>query len=89
MSELKQIGRWYVQDDDTVVAYPHQEWTTQKYDRELGRKSFRAREDTKLEVSERSDGKWEVMDKTLKTKTYPDKETLLVALALQGVRVDE
>lgn len=41
------------------------------------------------EISERSDGQWEVMDKTLKVKLYPDKDTMLTALALQGVNIDE
>lgn len=41
------------------------------------------------EISERSDGKWEVMDKSLKPKVYPDKDTMLTALALQGVNIDD
>ena len=62
---------------------------TLRQDRAMSRKMLQLQIFNTAEISERSDGKWEVMDKSLKIKTYPDKETMLVALALQGVKIDE
>lgn len=64
-------------------------WVSTQQDRKWSRDAVKNIESNTHEISERSDGKWEVMDKSLKPKVYPDKDTMIVALALQGVNVDE
>ena len=87
MSDLKLCSRGRV-IEGRYHPYEGLSWLAPIHDRAVSRSNI-ASKYTSHEISERSDGQWEVMDKTLKVKLYPDKDTMLTALALQGVNVDE
>lgn len=86
----KALSWGWVSSDAMCHSYPRSgiDWQTYRVCKQ-DIKFYLQHKATTHEIMQREDGRWELWAKDGSMKRYPDKETMLVALALKGVRVDD